>query len=66
MKKSSSCEGLGTSKRVKLGWSRNSLDQVGIVSTGPRMEDPGAGLTLQSKQGSLRTSGEEDDLIYDE
>jgi len=30
------------------------------------MEDPGAGLTLQSKQGSLRVSGEEDDLIYDE
>lgn len=66
MKKSSSREGLGTSNRVRLGWSRDSLDQVGVVSIGPRMEDPGAGLTLQSKQGSLRVSGEEDDLIYDE
>lgn len=66
MKKSSSHEGLGTSKRVKLGWSRNSMDQLGIVSTEPRMEDPGAEFTLQSKQGSLRISGKEDDLIYDE
>lgn len=66
MRKSFSREGLGTSKRVELGWSRKSMDQEGIVSTGPRMEDPGTGLTLQSKQGSLRISGEEDELIYDE
>lgn len=30
------------------------------------MEDLGTGLPLQSKQGSLRISGEEDDLINDE
>ena len=49
MRKSSNREGLGTGKRVKLGWGRKSMDQVDIVSTGLWMEDPGTGLCKVSR-----------------